>query len=250
MPQSTQSGQFDSSGMPQTIRSAGSTPLTSKFQNLVNDFPASGSEPIGACSAAQSAAEAASEPVGTCAGGYTPLGTTEPLGSCATAQAAAEANSDPAGTAAAVCGAGFEPLGCPAKSAIIRTSQGPRALFAAEYPDVWFFDILEMALEPRKSNPPIDPLFIEACEPGSLKVVSLAVNGAMNAYARIMPDNSISLRYSAWCMPQNGNEIPVATITIAGIPVGTKGMRFLPKTDEDLRKNADMWRQPHMGGRG
>lgn len=237
----------ESAGASATTRYGGTMPLTGRRISLgleANpDNSCSGSEPLGACATAQAAAEAASDPLGTA---VTVCSSFEPIPNCATAQAAAESHSEPLGT----CAGGFEPLGCPAKSAIVQTSQGPRALFAAEYPDVWFFDIMQMTLEPKRANAPIDPMFLEVCEPGTIRVVSLAVDGPMSAFARIEPDNTITLRWGAWCMPGSEKMVYVATITLAGVRKGAMEMRFLAKTEEDMRKNADIWNQPHMGGQG
>lgn len=109
---------------------------------------------------------------------------------------------------------------------------------------------MQMTLEPKRPNAPIDPLFLEVCELGTIRVVSVAVDGPMNAFARIEKDNTISLRWGPWCMPGSEKMIYVATVMLAGVPRGSMGMRFLAKTDEDMRKNADFWSQPHMGGQG
>ncbi len=118
------------------------------------------------------------------------------------------------------------------KEAIVPTAQGPRALYCMESPEVWFFDILRVALGTQPGGVPVDPLFMEVIAPHTLCLLA--------AY----PPVPVQLSEGVLHLPAGTGHV---TLTLAGIRQGCEGRRFEPRTLAQMQLNNQRWR--HLSGR-
>jgi hypothetical protein len=121
------------------------------------------------------------------------------------------------------------------KTAIVETSQGCRELCCIEGPEVWFFDVILAQLENKSGKATIDPLFVDACEPLSIHIVSLAASEPIAVGGKII-DN---------CVVVESGKKSTATVTVmlAGIRKGFSGRRFATRTIDEMHKNNEFWQR-------
>ncbi|HEY1083709.1 MAG TPA: hypothetical protein VGE29_15720, partial [Prosthecobacter sp.] len=112
------------------------------------------------------------------------------------------------------------------KEAIVPTSQGPRALFCMEAPDVWFFDIVTMV--PCEHPFRLDERFLEVIEQESLCILS-----AFPPVEAFVREGALHVR--------GHSAAEFVTFTLAGIRKGCFGMRFSARTEEQMRLNTQRW---------
>lgn len=122
------------------------------------------------------------------------------------------------------------------KIAIVPTSQGPRAMFCRESPEVCFDDDLWVDLKEGVNPLPVDALFMETIEPETAFVQS------------VVPDRMVM--FGAW---SQAGELFVqvsracrARVSICGIRKGAKGVRMPAATDDQMVNNADFWGTSHQ----
>jgi len=127
------------------------------------------------------------------------------------------------------------------KLAILRLGGRWRGLSCIEAPTALFFDLLRVEVPAGKTETreAVDPLFAEACEPGTLEVVATQPNvplpGTLGAY--VDRHNHVVVTCPA-CVDR-----PVAVVvTLAGVRCGVTA-RFPTFTPEQARRNQAFWDQ-------
>jgi len=127
------------------------------------------------------------------------------------------------------------------KYAILELSQQWRGLMCVEAPVAWFFDVARVMvpLAHTEIEAPIDPLFVEACEPGTLRVLSAQpdapIAGTLGAY--VNDENKVVVRCPS--VPPKAFSV---ILTLAG---ARRGMaeRFPVFSDEQAARNRAFWDQ-------
>ena len=131
------------------------------------------------------------------------------------------------------------------KTAIVEVDGKWRALYCVESPDTRFEDLIETEIVKSEQAIQIDPLFVEACEPGSLRIRGLHSEGAGLGHSRArigMVDDLPHVCFTADGhvseMLQSGS-LPIC-ITVTGVRKGhTK--RFEVFTREQAQRNNEFW---------
>ncbi len=126
------------------------------------------------------------------------------------------------------------------KTAILQLAGAWRGLFCLEAPECRFLDVVTLRLEGCSARCSIDPLFVEACEPGTLSVVSA------------VPD--APLAGSLGCRVEGGEVVveapspltrPVSvTVVVCGLRRGASA-RFPVFSEAVARRNERFWAQAH-----
>jgi hypothetical protein len=125
---------------------------------------------------------------------------------------------------------------------MLELGQQWRALLCIEAPVAWFLDVAQLRMEEADAEvlAPIDPLFVEACEPGSIRVLStqpdMYLPGTLGAC--VTDDNMVVVR-----RPQDAPRSLSVTLTLAGARRGAAA-RFPVFTKEQARRNESFWNQP------
>ncbi len=115
------------------------------------------------------------------------------------------------------------------------TPGGYTGLFIAEMPDVRFDDVMECAVEQRNQAVPIDPRFMEVCEPGTIRVCGTACDWPVAVGARIEGE-SVALRFGARKL---GRTVRVV-LRLSGVRKGfgdTERFRFPNRTKAQFEAN-------------
>lgn len=122
------------------------------------------------------------------------------------------------------------------------TNVGNVALFCAEAPECWFYDVLRIEMESKVLAVPIDPRFVQVCEPESMVVQCVTPEHNVPWRAAIVhPDGGVPV-LDLWA------EMPVCmVVTIAGIRKGWKGIRFPYRTERQRVLNIQRW--DHLSAR-
>ena len=127
------------------------------------------------------------------------------------------------------------------KYAILKLGQAWRGLTCVEAPNAWFFDVATIQVSEADAavQAPIDPLFVEACESGTIRVLTaqsdMPIAGSLGAC--VNDDNQVVIR----CPP--GTVLPLSvTITLAGVRRG-QTERFPVFTEEQAHRNNAFWGQ-------
>jgi len=127
------------------------------------------------------------------------------------------------------------------KTAILNLGGEWRGLSCIEAPAVLFFDVAEVTIPATaaEGRVPVDPLFAEACEPGSLCVLAAQpdVPLAGTPGAEVSDDNEVVVR----CPPNGDGEVSLH-ILLAGVRRGFTE-RFPVFTEEQARRNEAFWQQ-------
>jgi len=127
------------------------------------------------------------------------------------------------------------------KFAILELDRQWRGLTCVEAPVAWFFDVARVMvpLAHTEIEAPIDPLFVEACEPGTLRVLSAQpdapIAGTLGVY--VNDENKVVVRCPS--VPLKAFSV---ILTLAG---ARRGMaeRFPVFSDEQAARNRAFWDQ-------
>jgi len=127
------------------------------------------------------------------------------------------------------------------KTAILKLGGEWRGLSCIEAPAVLFFDTTEVEIPEAgiEGRVPVDPLFVEACEPASVCVLAAQPNVPLAGTpgAEVNGDNEVIVR-----CPSNGNGRVRVRVLLAGVRRGF-AERFPVFTEEQARRNEAFWRQ-------
>ena len=168
---------------------------------------------------------------------------------------------DGSGTAIACCDWSFSGQGSDGsggKSCVLKLAGKYRKLYAAEQPEVRFEHTMTYTTDgASESSFEIDPLYIEACEPDSIDVISVspstpALVGACVTGASVV----LKIKELHTHFPKIPSQIRV---TISGVRRGFDGKRFEASTEEEKKRNSFFWndfkyigakfgREPKTGG--
>jgi len=109
-------------------------------------------------------------------------------------------------------------------------------MICVEMPEVRFEDILTMPIpNDTVGLVPIDPLFLGACEEGSIKVVGLVPSEPVVLGAYVSGSSVFVVR------EERSQVDGYITIRISGIRKGRNGVRFPRFTEEEFEKNTRFW---------
>lgn len=117
------------------------------------------------------------------------------------------------------------------KEAIVPTRFGPRGLSCTESPQVIFHDQQVVSLPAGLTKIPIDPLFIDACEPQSFFIQSFLPYRSTEYSLDLIGD----------IIHINLEQATVCSITIFGIRRGFLAYRFPERTERQMRLNNQRW---------
>jgi len=107
-------------------------------------------------------------------------------------------------------------------------------MFCVEATGVWFEDLLVVRPVAADTTVVIDPLFIEVCEPGTIRPVAVVADVPTLCGAKIMVDGHLHLLVRG--------ELPgEALVTIRGIRKGFANVRLTPATEAEARRNEEFW---------
>lgn len=139
------------------------------------------------------------------------------------------------------------PIGPPGepgvKEAIVPTRSGPRALFCIEAPDVWFFDVIHVPA--GREFVPIDSMFLEVIEAGTLCVISSVPTVPTPVGVRVVQEAESHADSLLLHVQRHGG--CSVTLTVGGIRRDCMGLRFAPRTEAQMHANTERWR--HLSGR-
>ncbi len=131
------------------------------------------------------------------------------------------------------------------KTAILKLDGKWCGLTCVEAPVAWFFDVARIAIARTDTEvqAPVDPLFVEACEPGSIRVLAVQpdvpLSGSLGAC--VSDDNKVLVR-----CPPNGDRALSVTVTLAGARRGLTE-RFPVFTKDQADRNQAFWDQALRG---
>lgn len=132
-------------------------------------------------------------------------------------------------------GAGSQP-GSEKDTAIVPaswTSKGYTALFVAECPDVRFDDVQTVTLHGTIAEIPIDPHFLEVCEPNSIQVCGCQPNWPLTVGAETR-GHTVLIRCASDPTPLGGLRI---VLRLTGIRKGYRGTRFPERSERQYLAN-------------
>ncbi len=131
------------------------------------------------------------------------------------------------------------------KAAILFLKGQHRALSCVESPDTRFEDLIETELVRSNQRIAIDPLFIEACEPDSIRVRSVHSETMGLGYSRLSVDTKDGVPEIMFAADDHvanvlcNKSLPIY-ITLTGLRRGYK-MRFPVMTQEQADNNMKFW---------
>jgi hypothetical protein len=132
-------------------------------------------------------------------------------------------------------GDGSDGSGSDKSSAIVPTSLSPTghvALLTMEAPEILFFDVQRVTVKGRRTNYEISPIFIDVCEPGSIRVVSVTTDKPAMSGCRVSGSQAvIDLNYPMFQRPK------VMDFMLCGTRKGFKGVRFPLRDKEQFDLN-------------
>lgn len=150
------------------------------------------------------------------------------------------------------------------KMAIVDADESQVALFCVEAPDVRFETVISVPLNEimRRGNSPtatsavfediedgthtvsmpIDPVFLEVCEPGSITVVGHAATWPTLLGFEVI-GNMLVIR-----LPQSMVRVRASSVTVklSGIRKGQSDVYFPRKTREEMEHNDTFWRKARL----
>lgn len=110
------------------------------------------------------------------------------------------------------------------------------ALFCAESPQVWFYDIMVVDMPSKVTAVPVDTRFVDVCEPGTFVIACVCPEFNLPWRATLVPTSEGPLVLDLWA------ESPVRmTVTVAGIRKGFAGVRFPYRTEQRRLANNHRW---------
>lgn len=119
------------------------------------------------------------------------------------------------------------------------------ALHCIEAPEVLFVDVMDEIVEAKANEDVefermIDPNFIGACEPGSLRIIATHSDGVSAASHFVtIRGGSVVIHVHVFRVPKKFN----VRITLVGTRKGFKGVRFPVKTENEAARNNEFWNQ-------
>jgi hypothetical protein len=120
------------------------------------------------------------------------------------------------------------------KTASVQTSMGYRELSCMEAPEVLFVDIIKVVHDGFVSVFDIDPLFVEVCEPGSLKITSAVCEEPIICGSGMYTTSKFYIKTKE-------KVSGYFTVMVSGVRKGFGGRRFAKRTKEDFEKNQAFW---------
>lgn len=131
-----------------------------------------------------------------------------------------------------------------AKEAIIASEiKGhPIAMHCVETPDVRFEDVMVCQIRQPEQYFPIDPVFLEACEDGSVVPISAVSTEPRNIGLRVVGGNLL-----VKCHLTEVGWVPApftVYVKLSGIRKGFQDVRFPKRTEEQMERNRDFWGRP------
>jgi hypothetical protein len=119
---------------------------------------------------------------------------------------------------------------------------GYTALFIAEMPEVRFDDVMAAVIVDDDTLVPIDPKYLEVCEPGSVQVCGCVPDVPVLVGATVV-DGQVRLRLGA-----RSDDQPVTlTIRFTGVRKGFHRHRFPDRTEEQFLANEAFIRSAYPG---
>jgi hypothetical protein len=120
------------------------------------------------------------------------------------------------------------------KLAIVDTSKGYRALACIEAPETLFFDIVGVVHKGTTCEFKIDDMFVEVCEYGTIKVISVVSSEPIAIGAEMKNYNSFITRTMVGCQTR-------LNVLLSGVRKGFAGKRFAVMTKEQFVRNQEFW---------
>ena len=131
-------------------------------------------------------------------------------------------------------------------TAIVPASWSPTgysALFIAEMPEVRFDDVMTATVMDDETRLPVDPKFLEVCEPGSVQVCGCVPDLPIPVGA-VVEDDAVRVRLGARAHDESVN----LAIRLTGIRKGFSSQRFPDRTEEQFLANEAFIRSAYPGG--
>jgi hypothetical protein len=137
-------------------------------------------------------------------------------------------------------------------------------LICVESPEVRFEDVISVTLEKnswgaspeayavigqvkdpqeqiKRVQVQLDPLFVMACEPGTIKAVS-AISSRIAALSAVVSNDLLLIDMAELPDHQHDlNKLITITVTLSGIRAGRGGVRFPRYTHEEMVRNDQFW---------
>jgi len=123
------------------------------------------------------------------------------------------------------------------KAAIVKVGNSYRELDCIESPEVLFVDKMDVEVSDSTSVFVVDPIFVEVCEPGTIRVVSATPSLPVAFGARMLGTGSFEIRVS------DCRETVRFALLLCGIRKGFLGRRFSERTEEECRRNTEFWKK-------
>ena len=120
------------------------------------------------------------------------------------------------------------------KAAIVESSQGYVELSCIEAPEILFLDIVLVQYKGAADVFGIDKLFVEVCEPDSIRILSVVPDKPVLVCAEMISGNSFMLRGET-------NARAAITVMMSGVRRGFGGRRFIQRTKQDYDRNMKFW---------
>jgi hypothetical protein len=120
--------------------------------------------------------------------------------------------------------------------AILELLQKPRGLFCTEMPEARFEDILTFTLNGTWTEIDIDPLFIDSCEAGSIRAISL-VSSKWAPLGAFVEDDKLYVHHNE---DSEIDEEIFVTVKLSGIRRGTTE-RFPVFSEGQMEANNKFW---------
>ena len=111
-------------------------------------------------------------------------------------------------------------------------------------PEVRFDDVMTATVVEDEALLPIDPKFMEVCEPGSVQVCGCVPDLPIPVGAMVEND-TVRVRLGARSDDQSVNLV----IRLTGIRKGFRSQRFPDRTEEQFLANEEFIRSAYPGGR-
>jgi hypothetical protein len=125
------------------------------------------------------------------------------------------------------------------KPAILKTADGYRELACIEAPEVLFFDVVEVKYSGVSGIFNVDRLFVEVCEPSTVKVISIVPGESVQVAVRMISDGSFELK--------TVREVTMSVVIIlSGLRKGFSGRRFVQRTKQEYERNVKFWNKMWM----